>query len=281
MPRRPSLSLPLAAAVLATAVALPPRSSGDDREIPPPYAPLEYLVGSWKGQGVSREDPALRVRGWTETHAWAWSFVDGKPAGMTVKLEGSKLLKSGVLSYDEARRKYVLKAEPASDGAGPGPITYEGTLDGTGKLLTLDRAGVAAGRPAERLTLRANSNYVRYTLASERRAAKAGAFTRSIEVGLTKEGETFAAGSDAAEAPKCIVTGGAATQTLSYQGRTFPICCSGCRDEFLESPEKYLKKLAAAPAPGGAGAAKKEKKPAPKRSRDDDPFAGDVSGPKG
>ena len=32
--------------------------------------------------------------------------------------------------------------------------------------------------------------------------------------------------------------------TLSYQGRTFPICCTGCRDEFNESPEKYLKKAA-------------------------------------
>ena len=38
------------------------------------------------------------------------------------------------------------------------------------------------------------------------------------------------------------MTGGAATMTLSYQGRTFPICCTGCRDEFNENPEKYLKK---------------------------------------
>ncbi len=32
--------------------------------------------------------------------------------------------------------------------------------------------------------------------------------------------------------------------TISYQGRTFPICCTGCRDEFNENPEKYIKKAA-------------------------------------
>ncbi len=38
------------------------------------------------------------------------------------------------------------------------------------------------------------------------------------------------------------MTGGAATMTLTYEGKTFPICCTGCRDEFNESPEKYIKK---------------------------------------
>ncbi|AMV38986.1 hypothetical protein [Planctomyces sp. SH-PL62] len=272
--RRPLSPLVLIFAHLPAIVALAPPARGDgDREIPPAYAPLEYLVGSWKGQGVSLDDPALRVRGWTETHAWAWSFVDGKPAGMTVELKGSKSLKSGALAYDEAREKYVLKVEPLAPATGT--IAYEGTLDGSGKLLTLDRVGVAPGRPAERLTLRANSNYVRYTLGFERRASKGGSFARSIEVGLTKEGETFAAGSTATEAPKCVVTGGAATQTVSYQGRTFPICCSGCRDEFLETPDKYLKKLAA-PSPG----AKKKAAPPARRPRGDDAFAGDVDEPK-
>ncbi|WP_165244749.1 YHS domain-containing protein [Paludisphaera soli] len=274
--RRPLPPLVLAGLSVLVALASPSRG-GEGREIPPAYAPLEYLVGSWKGQGVSLDDPTQRVRGWTETHAWAWSFVDGKPAGMTVKLEKNKQIKSASLGYDEARKKYVLKADPVASGGGT--IAFEGTLDGSGKLLTLDRTGVPAGRPAERLTLRANSNYVRYTLGFERRASRGGTFARSMEVGLTKEGETFAAGSAATEAPKCVVTGGAATQTVSYEGRTFPICCSGCRDEFLDAPDKYLKKLAAAPAPD-ANANKKPSPPARRPRGDDDAFAGDVEEPK-
>ncbi len=30
--------------------------------------------------------------------------------------------------------------------------------------------------------------------------------------------------------------------TVSYQGKSYPICCSGCRDEFNEDPEKYVKR---------------------------------------
>lgn len=267
---RPLLTLALALALLASPALAP----AADREIPPPFAPLEYLVGSWKGQGVSLEDPSQRVRGWTETHAWAWTFVDGKPTAMSVTFGMSKTLKAGKLAYDEARKVYVLTAEPAE---GKGEVVYEGTLDKTGKLLTLDRKKVPDVGPYERIEIRANANYIRYTLTSERRMPRGGRFKKVLETGLTKEGETFAAGSNQAEKAKCVVTGGAAAMSLSYQGNSYPICCSGCRDEFLESPDKYLKKIAA-----GDESPTAEKKPAPAKrpSGDDDAFSGDVDEPK-
>lgn len=272
---RPPLALALA--VLLVGLGGPGRADDDKpaggREIPPRLAPLEYLIGSWKGQGVSRDDPALRFRGWTETHSWAWSFADGKPTGLTLKAEGSKLLSTAALSFDEDRQVYRLKAETV--GPEKAPAVYEGTLDESGKLLTLDRVGLGADEPGQRLTLRPNANAIRYTLAIERAAPRSTRFTRSIEVGLTKEGETFAAGSSATEAPKCLITGGAATLTVSYKGQTYPICCSGCRDEFLENPEKYVKK-ASLRSPSSTDD-DKPAKPAPTRPRrNDDPFADDV-----
>ena len=105
-PLRPFVSLAPALACLAAGLGLGAlAAAADDREIPPPLAPLEFLVGSWKGQGVSLTDPSQRVRGWTETHAWAWSFAAGKPTRMTFKLDGSKALRSGTLVYDEAKKK--------------------------------------------------------------------------------------------------------------------------------------------------------------------------------
>src|SRR5947209_5969572 len=88
-----------------------------------------------------------------------------------------------------------------------------------------------------------------------------------ISVGLTKEGESFAAGGGAADLPKCIMTGGAASMTVSYQGKTYPVCCSGCRDEFNDNPEKYAKKadLAAKADPGKGKAAEKP----PAKGKDD------------
>ena len=80
-------------------------------------------------------------------------------------------------------------------------------------------------------------------MALDRKETGSTLFKPAIEVGLTKEGESFAAGASAAERPRCIITGGAATMTVSYQGQSYPICCTGCRDEFVENPEKYIKLL--------------------------------------
>ena len=119
------------------------------------------------------------------------------------------------------------------------------------------KSGKAPGKM--RLSIWPNANFIRYTMAQDLQEPGSIQFTRLIEVGLTRDGESLGAGatSSSSEPAKCIVTGGAATTTVSYQGRTFPVCCSGCRDEFNENPEKYIKKAslieAARTAKSGAG----------------------------
>ena len=54
-----------------------------------------------------------------------------------------------------------------------------------------------------------------------------------------KDGESIAGGT---KKPECIVSGGAASIAVQYGGKTYYVCCSGCRDEFLASPEKYVNK---------------------------------------
>jgi YHS domain-containing protein len=239
-----------------------------ERELPRAFAPFEFLIGRWKGQGVRKDDSALRFRGWNETHTWAWLFAQGKPIGMTLTVEGGKVLDRATLKYDEKESRYRLEGK-----TGEGAVGYVGSLDSTGKLLTLTRADK---EDQVRVTLRANSNFVRYTLRLERKDKSAAVFTPLIELGLTKEGESFAAGSTAAERPRCIVTGGAATLTVSYNGQSYPICCTGCRDEFNENPEKYLKKLALKTK--AAGPASDQPKSS-RVSRFEDAFAGDVEEP--
>ena len=40
--------------------------------------------------------------------------------------------------------------------------------------------------------------------------------------------------------PECIVSGGKGTMAVTYQGKTYYVCCSGCRSEFNENPAKYV-----------------------------------------
>lgn len=249
------------------------------RDIPPAFAPLEYLVGKWNGQALPK-DTAQSFRGWPESHTWAWIFLKGKPTGMSVAIRGGKVLAEGKLTFDPGRKRYRL--EGTAPKLGGSPIAFEGAFDPSGKMLVLDqiapgrRGATDVGSGTIRLSFRPNSNFIRYTMWVDRKDVGSVQFHRATEVGLTKEGESLAGGSTASDRPRCIVTGGAATMTLTYQGRTFPICCSGCRDEFNENPEKYLKKASLmAQFPGAKG---KAAQPAPSAvSRFEDAFAGDVA----
>lgn len=235
------------------------------REIPEPFARFEPMIGSWKGTGVPS---ANRLKGWAETHVWAWKFAKGKPVGMTLEFKGDKALTQAQLSYDAGAKQYRLEGTDASGK----PVTYTGAMDKVGKALVLNRSGAPAGDGKDRLTIRPNSNLIRYTMEFDRQEPGAPQFKRVVDVGLTKEGESFAAGAAAANLPKCILTGGAATMSVSYQGKSYPICCSGCRDEFNENPEKYVKMAALMTTTEGGAASSKA--PSAAVGKDDGSFEG-------
>ena len=273
----------LSAALALVAIAGPglARSGRADdstgREIPAAFLPFEYLVGQWKGQATPKGNSAQSFRGWSESHTWAWTFTKGKPTGLTLAIQGGKVLADGKLTYDSAKARYRLEGTEAK--AGGGPIAFTGTLDASGKQLVLDQVGPVAGPGRQagtiRLSMRPNSNFIRYTMLVDRKEPGAIQYTRTIEVGLTKDGESLAAGASSSEREKCIVTGGAATMTLTYQGRTFQICCTGCRDEFNENPEKYIKK-ASLIAQAAGSKSRSDQPSTSKVSRFEDAFAGDV-----
>ncbi len=253
--------------------------SADDgsTEVPEALAPFDYLLGRWRGTGVPKDNPAKAFRGWNETHTWAWAFAAGKPVGLAVTIEGGKIFTAGRLTYDSARKVYRLQATEPKPG---GSVVFEGSLDRSRKQLMLVRV-VNPGKPERetgkvKLTIWPNANFIRYTMTEDVQEPGAFQFHHVIEVGLTRDGESLAGVSAALERPKCIVTGGAATMTVSYQGQTFPICCTGCRDEFNENPEKYLKK--AALLQSAAASKPKASQPGGSRvSRFDDAFANDVA----
>ncbi len=245
------------------------------RNIPAAFTALEYLAGSWKGPGATKNDPANKFRGWTEKHSWSWVFKGGNPVALSLSVEGGRVLASGTLTYDSARKLYRLEGV-MSPPAG-GPIRLEGALDRTGKLLVLKSVGKLPHYAGSvRLSIRPNANFIRYTIREDRKEPGGTQFSPFIEVGLTKEGESFASGANSAERAKCIITGAASTMSVTYQGTSYPVCCTGCRDEFLENPEKYIKR--ASLMLKASAAKSKSNRPAPSRvTRFEDAFAGDVA----
>jgi hypothetical protein len=60
-----------------------------------------------------------------------------------------------------------------------------------------------------------------------------------FEVNHKKEGASLAGG----KKNECVVSGGVGTMAVSFGGKTYYVCCSGCRDAFNENPKKFVEEF--------------------------------------
>jgi ribosomal protein L24E len=194
--------------------------------------PFNVLVGSWKGTGAPEGTKEERSAGlWTETATWGWQFHEND-AWLTVSFNKSKHFTDGELRYDAEKGHFQLTLT----GTDKKKQTFTGTLKE--KMLTLERTGGPAGEGQRIVYSLLHHNRHLYRL----EARSAGGFTKLWQVGATKEGVPFA---DVAKGPECVVSGGVGTMKVSFKGKEYYVCCTGCRDAFKDNPEKWIKEYEA------------------------------------
>jgi YHS domain-containing protein len=189
------------------------------------------LVGGWRGTGQPRRGQA---RGsWTESAQWAWKLT-ADSAALEATLTKGKYLKSVRLRPGKAPRTFALDATLA-DGSSR---TFSGQPDGRDRLvLTADTPGAEG---VQRISIQPLHD-TRLIVLLEARSPESQAFYTLGEVGYTREGVQFAAGESY---PLCIVTEGRGTAQVTHKGKTYWVCCSGCKDLFLDNPEAILAEAA-------------------------------------
>lgn len=197
------------------------------------YAPL---VGGWRGVGQVERG---RSRGaWTESASWAWKLTNDS-AALDVTVKKGKHLKAGVLRPGKEPGTFALEATLA-DGTSR---TFTGQPAGPGAppplVLTADPKAPAGG--LRRVTITPLHD-TRLLVLLEAEDPERHVFYRLGEVGYTREGVAFAAGESY---PLCVVTEGKGTIPVAYKGKTYYVCCSGCRDLFNDDPEAVLAEAAA------------------------------------
>lgn len=186
------------------------------------------LIGTWKGTGIPagvREDQQKGF--WLETISWQWQFK-GKDAWLRADFTRSKHFKSAELGFLPDKDQYQLTLQTLAKET----QVFTGKLDK--RVLTLERQGEGEIQRLVVSMLHANRHLYRL----EVKPADKGFFSRRYQVGATKEGVPFASGDGS---PECIVSGGLGTIAVVFQGQTYHVCCSGCQDEFLANPEKYIR----------------------------------------
>jgi hypothetical protein len=212
---------------------------GGAADAPAPKSPREALrafndlIGSWRGTGTPEGTREEKQRGfWTEALEWSWQFKE-KDAWLKLGFEKGKYFKAGELRYLPATDRFQLTASTVAKES----LIWEGSLKD--RTLTLERRDERT-KEDQRLVftfLHANRFLYRYEVKPQSRTA----FSRVYQVGATKEGVPFAGPADAS--PECVVSGGLGTLKVAYKGRTYYVCCSGCREAFKEDPEKYLQEF--------------------------------------
>lgn len=186
------------------------------------------LIGTWNGTGTpvgSLEEKQKKF--WTEKMSWEWQFKNND-AWLKVGFEKSKNFSAGELRYVPDKNHFTLTLTTLKKEK----TTYIGTLEKN--KLALERDGDKESQRLVFTFLHSNRFLYHYEVKPEGRPL----FSKKWTVGATKEGEPFAVGDGG---PECIVSGGRGTITVSHMGKTYYVCCSGCRDEFNANAAKYVK----------------------------------------
>jgi YHS domain-containing protein len=231
---RRAFGLAVAAAVaFAVGGSAQPKLTPEQTKAKNELKKLEDYLGMWNlevVQKVGGKDTA-----WKEAVDWSWKFKAAEPTIKVAFDEGKgKLFAAGDLTYDLAAKKYKL----ALTGADKATSVYTGTFNPVSGL-KLERKD--AKGDVYRLSVNTLADGVRMQMKYEKQEGGKGLFLAAAKLEGNRNGESLAGG---AKKPECIVTGGAASIAVSFQGKQYFVCCSGCRDAFNENPAKFVAEAA-------------------------------------
>jgi hypothetical protein len=241
----------LLALLLLTQVALtadaPTRKSARDA-----LKPFNELIGAWRALGTLEGTRAEKEKGlWREEIRWEWQFK-GSDAWLTVAFDKGKYFAEGTLRYLADKDHFQLTLQTIDKQT----VTFTGPLKD--HLLALERQDDKT-KETQRLVislLHDNRYLYHYEVKPEGRTQ----FAKKYLVGATKEGVPFAL-SSGQFGPFCVVSGGPPTSPMTYKGKTYYVCCGGCREAFKAEPEKFIKEYEELMAKMAKDRADKTKKP--------------------
>lgn len=227
-PGAPFMKRILSFAVLLTVITLALPSMGQDKK-PSPRESLKELqdfIGQWNGNGQSAKTKSDL---WTETISWGWRFK-GDDGWMEMTIKDGKHFKKGELRYLADKKRFQLTATDKDDKK----LVFEGEhKDGYLKLERED----AEKKETQRISMNTAAEGIRFIFLFERKPIDRTLYVRDFQVACNREGESLAT---AKKKNVCVVSGGLGTIAVSFKGETFYVCCTGCRDAFNETPQKFI-----------------------------------------
>lgn len=201
------------------------------REAQDALSDFNDLIGGWRGVGQPRR--GSNQGAWRQNAEWVWDF-EPESVGIKYVVRDGKLVSTARVTWDPQAEEYVLTlTTPAKQQR-----VYRGGKEGERIVL---RSAADEDGLTHRITI-TRLNEKRTLVLHEKQSAGQQSFFRVAEVGYTREGTRLAA--PGGSGPECIVTGGTGTMRVTHKGKTYYVCCTGCRQAFEADPEGIIAEAA-------------------------------------
>jgi hypothetical protein len=203
--------------------------------------PVRVLVGAWHGVTQSgREYEELN---------WVWDRLsDTSQPALVMSTDKNKHYKSVRLTYlvdeeqfqltieDKDGRRRELKGTFSQE---PEDVIEDNKPQRTYKLQVTE-ADDAKDRWQVVVNQQENNRYL-----LELSKARGSTFARFDTVSSQREGTSFALNDSDFKEKTCIISQGLGTIQVSHKGKSYWVCCTGCKAAFEEDPDKWIAKFEA------------------------------------
>lgn len=209
---------------------------------------VQVLIGLWHGIAQKSTGGA---QGYEELN-WVWDVkTDKAQPAFVMKTDRNPHYKSARLTFLLDEQQYQLTVED-NDGRRRelrGVFTEEPQdKPGEDKKQTPQRTYklqlTESGDEKDcwQVVLNQQDNN-RYLLEMSRLRGKT--FVRFDTISSQREGTSFALNDSDYKDRTCVISQGLGTISVSHKGKTYWVCCSGCKAAFEEDPEKWIAKFEA------------------------------------
>jgi hypothetical protein len=182
-----------------------------------------------------------------EEHVWIWDFrTNPKQPALVMNAPESKYLRHARLTYHPGLKQFQLTITDPEDhertlvGDFSEPV-QEVQLEGE-KLHRTYKLALVEQEPTDpkdqwRIVINQQENN-RYLLEMERQ--RGASFTRFETISAQRDGTSFALSDTDYGDRTCIISGGLGTIQVSYNGKSYWVCCTGCQGAFDEEPARWI-----------------------------------------
>jgi hypothetical protein len=205
--------------------------------------PLQVMLGQWHGT-TQKEQGEFKA---LDQSQWVWDFqTDRSQPAMVMTSEASPYIRMARLTYLIDRQIYQLKlTNPQGETR-----VLEGTFTAPAAefqgddqkmhvkyKLELTQVDPAGQRDALQLVFNQQENNRFLIELAKKRGSR---FLRFDTIATQREGTSFAKSDAGVGNRECIISGGLGVMQVSYQGKSYWVCCSGCKAAFEEDPASWI-----------------------------------------